>query len=112
MRLGIAAFLLAMGVPSLLHAGTSNSLMDVSPDGRWLLACNNDNGTVTVVDVQKRVAVREIAVGAKPEGVTWIPTSWLYPGVSVQRSLLPVSRYCCVAVGVIENWRVRSSAIH
>ncbi len=27
---------------------------------------------MTLVDVQKRVAVREIAVGAKPEGVTWI----------------------------------------
>lgn len=72
MRVGIAACLIAFGLPTLLHAGTSNSLMDVSPDGRWLLACNNDNGTVTVVDVQKRIAVREIAVGAKPEGVTWI----------------------------------------
>jgi YVTN family beta-propeller protein len=72
MRVGIAACLFAFCLPALVHAGASNSLMDVSPDGRWLLACNNDNGTVTVVDVQKRVAVREIAVGAKPEGVTWI----------------------------------------
>ena len=33
---------------------------------------NADNGTVTVVDLQARKAVREIPVGEKPEGVTWI----------------------------------------
>ena len=32
------------------NAGTSNSLMDVSPDGTRLLVANADNGTVTVVD--------------------------------------------------------------
>jgi YVTN family beta-propeller protein len=53
-------------------AGSSNSLMDVSPDGRWLLVANPDNGSVTVVDTARRQAVREIAVGEKPEGVTWI----------------------------------------
>jgi YVTN family beta-propeller protein len=46
--------------------------MDVSPDGAWLLVANPDNGSVTVVDVAARKAVREIAVGDKPEGVTWI----------------------------------------
>src|SRR5262249_60522930 len=54
------------------HAGTSNSLLDVSPDGAWLLVTNSDNGTVTVVDTKERKAVREIKVGDKPEGVTWI----------------------------------------
>jgi YVTN family beta-propeller protein len=72
MRVRIAALIVALGLPAVLDAGSSNSLMDVSPDGRWLLAINNDNGTVTVIDVAKRTAVREIAVGAKPEGVTWI----------------------------------------
>ena len=72
MRIRIAALLVCLGLPAFAHAGLTNSLMDVSPDGRWLLAINNDNGTVTLIDVQKRVAVREIAVGAKPEGVTWI----------------------------------------
>jgi YVTN family beta-propeller protein len=56
----------------LARAGSSNSLMDVSPDGTRLLVVNADNGTVTVVDTAARKALREIAVGEKPEGVTWI----------------------------------------
>jgi YVTN family beta-propeller protein len=46
--------------------------MDVSPDGKRLLVANNDNGTVTLVDTTARRVVREIPVGRKPEGVTWI----------------------------------------
>src|SRR5207248_7023068 len=37
-----------------------------------LLVVNPDNGSVTVVDVANRKAVREIKVGEKPEGVCWI----------------------------------------
>jgi YVTN family beta-propeller protein len=72
MRVRITALLLCLGLPAFAHAGATNSLLDVSPDGRWLLATNNDNGTVTLIDVTKRAAVREIAVGTKPESVTWI----------------------------------------
>src|SRR5262245_7360417 len=54
------------------EAGSSNSLMDITPDGALLLVANFDNGTVTVVDVQKRAKLREIPVGDKPEGVTWV----------------------------------------
>ena len=54
------------------RAGTSNSLLDVSPDGTRLLVTNSDNGTVTVVDTNTREPLREIEVGEKPEGVTWI----------------------------------------
>jgi len=46
--------------------------MDVSPDGKWLLVTNADNGSVTVVDTSARKAEREIRVGEKPEGITWI----------------------------------------
>jgi YVTN family beta-propeller protein len=53
-------------------AGSSNSLMDVSPDGSRLLVANGDNGTVTVVDTAARKVLHEIPVGDKPEGVTWI----------------------------------------
>jgi len=53
-------------------AGSSNSLLDVSQDGAWLLVANPDSGTVTVVDTVARKALREIPVGEKPEGVTWI----------------------------------------
>jgi YVTN family beta-propeller protein len=59
-------------MPSPTWAGSSNSLMDVSPDGKRLLVANNDNGTVSLVDTAERRVVREIPVGRKPEGVTWI----------------------------------------
>lgn len=57
---------------SLSFAGASNSLMDVAPNGKALIVANNDSGTVTLVDLVKNEAVREIKVGKKPEGVTWI----------------------------------------
>jgi YVTN family beta-propeller protein len=37
-----------------------------------LLVTNADNGSVTVVDTVARRALRELPVGEKPEGVTWI----------------------------------------
>jgi YVTN family beta-propeller protein len=88
MRARIAALVLGLALPALASAGTSNSLLDVSPDGKWLLAANRDNGTVTVVDLEKRQAVREIAVGSTPEGVTWIDNGpravvTLYDGAAV-----------------------------
>src|SRR3954469_4860111 len=55
-------------------AGPSNSLLDVRPDGRQLLVANTDGGTVTLVDLATRKAVREIAVGDHPEGVAWVRT--------------------------------------
>lgn len=57
---------------SVARAGTSNSLLDLSPDGKRLLVANADNGTITVVDTESRKALREIAVGDKPECVAWI----------------------------------------
>ena len=57
---------------SLSFAGTSNSLMDVAPDGKRLIVANTDSGTVTLVDLERRESVREIKVGKKPEGVAWI----------------------------------------
>jgi YVTN family beta-propeller protein len=59
-------------VSSFVLAGSSNSLMDISPNGKALIVANNDNGTVTLIDLEKKEAVREIKVGKKPEGVTWI----------------------------------------
>ncbi|HEV2947076.1 MAG TPA: hypothetical protein VGX70_06855, partial [Gemmataceae bacterium] len=57
---------------SIAYAGSSNSLMDVSPDGKRLVVANPDNGTVTVVDTEARKVLHEIRVGDKPEGVAWI----------------------------------------
>ena len=53
-------------------AGSSNSLLDVSPDGARLLVVNSDNDSVSVVDMRSRKVLHEIKVGDKPEGVTWI----------------------------------------
>ncbi len=68
---GIAVCALLISA-SLGFAGPSNSLMDVAPSGKSLIVANNDNGTVTLVDLEKKAKVREIKVGKKPEGVTWI----------------------------------------
>ncbi len=59
-------------VGSACLANTSNSSMDVSPDGKWLLVANPDNDSVTVVDTTANKAIVEIPVGDQPEGVTWI----------------------------------------
>src|SRR3954469_9022589 len=57
---------------SVAHAGSSNSLLDVSVDSRRVLAANADNDSVTVIDVAQGKALREIAVGRKPESVAWL----------------------------------------
>jgi YVTN family beta-propeller protein len=67
----LSSLILLLMIPNA-HAGSSNSLMDVSSDGTRLLVANPDNGTVTVVDTIARKSVREIPVGDKPEGVSWI----------------------------------------
>jgi YVTN family beta-propeller protein len=66
------AVVLVFGPALPVWAGSSNSLMDLTPDGSRLLVANSDSGTVTVVDTKERKALREIAVGDKPEGVAWI----------------------------------------
>jgi YVTN family beta-propeller protein len=72
MRILIAVVPVFMLANCVAHAGTSNSLLDVSPDGKRLLVANTDDGTVTVVDTVDRKSVREVAVGRQPEGVSWI----------------------------------------
>jgi YVTN family beta-propeller protein len=68
----LAALLSVILLVPFAVAGTSNSLLDISPDGKQLLTANADNGSVTVVDTANREVLREIKVGSKPEGVTWI----------------------------------------
>ncbi|MBC7818039.1 MAG: hypothetical protein IAG10_14205, partial [Planctomycetaceae bacterium] len=53
-------------------AGSSNSLLDFSSDGKLLACSNRDSGTVTIVDPQTFAKLREIPVGHKPEGVTFL----------------------------------------
>ena len=56
-------------------AGPSNSLLDISTDGRLLACSNRDSGTVTIVDPATFTKLREIPVGHKPEGVTFLGDS-------------------------------------
>ena len=67
--LSLSALLLSAAVAV---AGSSNSLLDVRPDGKQLLVANADGGTVTVVALDARRAVREVPVGDHPEGVAWV----------------------------------------
>ena len=67
----LAGLLVISAGPAAL-GGSSNSLMDVSPDGARLLVANPDNGTVTVVDLGRQMALREIRIGDKAEAVSWV----------------------------------------
>ena len=56
---------------SPLFAGASNSLLDVSPDGKLLAVANTDSGTVSVIDLKARKKLAEYPCGDHPEGVAW-----------------------------------------
>jgi YVTN family beta-propeller protein len=71
-RVAFLAFVAGLTAVCPVSAGSSNSLLDVSPDSRRLLAANADNDSVTVIDTASATALREIAVGRKPECVAWI----------------------------------------
>lgn len=61
------------GLPA--QAGTSNSMLDISADGKWLVSANRDNGTISIADLQTSKVVHEIPVGHHPEGVTFLGTT-------------------------------------
>src|SRR5262249_16306939 len=69
-RLIAGLTLLLVACPAF--AGSSNSLMDVSLDGARLIVVNPDSGSVTVIDTTKREKLREIQVGGKLEGASFI----------------------------------------
>jgi YVTN family beta-propeller protein len=56
-------------------AGSGNSLLDVSADGKLLACSNRDSGTVTIVDLAKREKLHEVPVGKHPEGVSFLGQS-------------------------------------
>lgn len=60
---------------TVVTAGQSSSLMDISGDGTLLACSNRDSGTVTIVNLKTHKKLREIEVGSKPEGVTFIGDS-------------------------------------
>ena len=60
---------------SAFAGGSSNSLLDISADGHLLACANRDAGTVTIIDLRNLQKQREIPVGEKPEGVTFLGTT-------------------------------------
>ena len=68
-----AGFTLAVIAP--VEAGSSNSLLDISSDGKLLACSNRDSGTVTIVDRTTLRKLREVTVGKFPEGVTFVGES-------------------------------------
>ncbi len=74
MRTLFAALLLA----SPVLAGSSNSLLDVSPDGTRLAVANTDTGTVSVVDLTTRKKLAEFKCGDHPEAVSWVADTGVF----------------------------------
>ncbi|MBX9625651.1 MAG: c-type cytochrome [Gemmataceae bacterium] len=68
--LSALALTLALTLPA--RGGSSNSLLDVTPDGRRLVVASTDQGTVSVVDAKGRKKLCEVPVGDHPEGVSWV----------------------------------------
>ncbi len=76
MRFGwMVAGLLLTGLACQAEAGSSNSLMDLSSDGKLLACSNRDSGTVTLIDVATNAKIHEVSVGKHPEGVSFVGQS-------------------------------------
>src|SRR5262245_30522998 len=60
---------------SFASAGGSNSLIDVSADGTLLATANRDNGTVSIIEIASGNLLREVNVGHKTEGATFLGNS-------------------------------------
>jgi YVTN family beta-propeller protein len=71
MRIFVSILVLC-GAAATVRAGSSSSLLDVSPDGKSLIAANRDNDSISIVDLATRKLVRELPVGHHPEGVSWV----------------------------------------
>jgi len=60
------------GTTPLCSASSSSSLMQISADGKLLVCTNRDSGTASVVDLSSKEVLREVKLGKKPEGLTFI----------------------------------------
>lgn len=75
LRFWVWIVVVCLFAPGTSRAGSSNSLLDISHDGRLLAAANRDNGTVSIVDLAAAKVLHEVPVGSKPEGVTFVGRS-------------------------------------
>lgn len=62
-------------IPAL--AGSGNSLLDLSADGKLLACSNRDSGTVTIVRLPALEKIFEVKVGEHPEGISFVGDSHL-----------------------------------
>jgi len=69
------ALVLSCHAEALFAASSSSSLMQISADGEILVCTNRDSGTATVIDLKTREKLREIKLGHKPEGLTFLGQS-------------------------------------
>jgi YVTN family beta-propeller protein len=53
----------------VIEAGQDPELFDVTRDGRWLWASNEETAEASLIDVESGQVVRRIGVGQEPEGV-------------------------------------------
>jgi YVTN family beta-propeller protein len=70
--LALTSFMSLLPALQLAGAGQSNSLMDISTDGKLLACSNRDSGSVTIIDLQSQKKLSEIKVGKHPEGVSFL----------------------------------------
>ena len=68
----VLTLLLIGGTVQTAYAGVSNSLMDLSQDGRLLACSNRDSGSLSIVDLESGKLLREIRVGRHPEGIAFL----------------------------------------
>ncbi|MFH1301850.1 MAG: beta-propeller fold lactonase family protein [Planctomycetota bacterium] len=70
--LALTFFMSLLPALQLAGAGQSNSLMDISTDGKLLACSNRDSGSVTIIDLESQKKLSEIKVGKHPEGVSFL----------------------------------------
>lgn len=72
----LATILIVLALATTANAGVSNSLMDISADGKYLACSNRDSGTVTIISLADHKKLHEIKVGKHPEGVSFVGASY------------------------------------
>lgn len=76
-RIGLGlllAWCLAISVQEAT-AGTSNSLMDISTDGKLMACANRDANSLSIIDLATRKTTHVLPIGLHPEGVTFLGDS-------------------------------------
>src|SRR5262245_25453767 len=71
----LLALIAVVASSPMVLAANSNSLLDISADGKLLACSNRDSGSVTIVDLDKREKLHEVPVGKHPEGVSFLGRS-------------------------------------